>query len=185
MSDVVGILLAAGSSRRFGADKRLQPMPDGTPMVLAAARKLAGACPRTLVVIRPDDETVERLLTEAGFEIVVCAEAEQGMGHSLACGVAATDDAPGWLIALADMPYIRLPSYRAVLDAMAGGAAIARPVHVGRPGHPVGFASRYYAELVALTGDRGGKAILDADPASVQSCPVDDPGVLKDIDQPA
>lgn len=185
MSDIVGLLLAAGRSRRFGADKRWLPLAGGTPMALAAARNLAAICPRTLVVIRPDDDAVARMLAEAGIATVVCAEAEQGMGRSLACGVAATADAPGWLIALADMPHIRPESYRAVLDAMAQGAAMARPSYIGRVGHPVGFASRCYPDLIALTGDRGGKAILDADPAAVRVCPVEDPGVLKDIDRPA
>jgi molybdenum cofactor cytidylyltransferase len=185
MSDIAGILLAAGSSRRFGADKRLLRLADGTPMVLASARNLAAACARTLVVIRPGDDEVAELLADAGLTTTVCAEAELGMGHSLACGVAATADASGWLIALADMPYIQPGSYRSVLQAVAQGARIARPVHGGRPGHPVGFAAGCYAELVVLTGDRGGKALIDADPVAALACPVDDPGVLKDIDLPA
>lgn len=184
MSGIAGILLAAGSSRRFGADKRLSQLEDGTPMVLASARNLAAICARTLVVIRPDDGEVALLLQEAGLETVVCAEAAQGMGRSLAYGVAAAADAPGWLIALADMPYIQPESYRSVLQALAQGARIARPVHDGRPGHPVGFAAECYAELVVLTGDRGGKSIIDADPVAAQACPVDDAGVLKDIDRP-
>lgn len=184
MSEIAGILLAAGSSRRFGADKRLSRLEDGTPMVLASARNLAAVCARTLAVIRPGDDQVAELLAGAGLTTVACAEAELGMGHSLACGVSATADAPGWLIALADMPYIQAGSYRSVLQAMVRGARIARPVHNGRPGHPVGFAADCYAELVVLTGDRGGKAIIDANPIAALACPVDDPGVLKDIDRP-
>lgn len=185
MSQIVGILLAAGRSQRFGSDKRLQPLADGTTMVLASARRLAAACPRSIVVIRPDDTALASLLAEAGLETVVCPKAEQGMGHSLAAGVAASADAAGWLIALADMPYIQPASYRAVLDALESRAVMARPLHGGRPGHPVGFAADRLAALLALTGDQGGKAILDADPAAVVACPVDDPGVLKDVDQPS
>ncbi|PKO48798.1 MAG: nucleotidyltransferase family protein [Betaproteobacteria bacterium HGW-Betaproteobacteria-4] len=184
MSQIVGILLAAGNSRRFGADKRLHPLPDCTPMVLASARHLAAVCSRSIVVIRPDDTVLASLLAAEGLETVVCAEAAQGMGHSLASGVAATADAAGWLVALADMPYIEPASYRAVINAMQGGAALARPIHGGRPGHPVGFGAVYRAELLALTGDQGGKAILEADPAALVLCPVDDHGVLKDVDHP-
>ncbi|MFZ2973519.1 MAG: nucleotidyltransferase family protein [Ferribacterium limneticum] len=184
MSQIVGILLAAGSSRRFGADKRLHPLPDGTPMALASARNLAAVCSRTIVVIRPDDTALASLLATEGLETVVCAEAEQGMGHSLACGVAASADAAGWLVALADMPYIQPASYHAVLDAMQGGAALARPIHNGCPGHPVAFAAAYRPELLALTGDQGGKAIIEANPVALVLCTVDDPGVLKDVDQP-
>jgi molybdenum cofactor cytidylyltransferase len=185
MNQIVGILLAAGSSRRFGADKRLHPLPDGTPMALASARRLAAVCTRTIVVIRPDDTALASLLTGEGVETVVCVKAAQGMGHSLSSGAAASADAGGWLIALADMPCIQPASYRAVLDALQHGARMARPIHGGQMGHPVGFGAEYFSALLALTGDQGGKAILDADPAVLVACPVDDPGVLKDVDRMA
>lgn len=184
MKQIVGILLAAGSSRRFGADKRLHPLADGTPMALASARKLAAACARTVVVLRPDDTALATLLAVEALETVVCNAAEQGMGYSLACGVAASADATGWLVALADMPFIQPASYHAVLHPMQGGAALARPTHGGHPGHPVAFGAANRAELLALTGDQGGKAILGADPAALVLCPVDDPGVLRDVDVP-
>jgi molybdenum cofactor cytidylyltransferase len=184
MSQIVGILLAAGSSRRFGADKRLHPLHDGTQMALASARHLAAVCARTIVVIRPDDTALASLLATEGLETVVCAEAAQGMGHSLACGVAATADAAGWLVALADMPYIPPASYHVVLQSMRDGAALARPIHDGSPGHPVAFGAAHLDKLLALTGDQGGKAILEANPAAVVLCSVDDPGVLKDVDVP-
>lgn len=185
MTEIVGILLAAGRGQRFGSDKRLQPLADGTAMALAAGRKLAATCQRTIVVIRPDDTALAGLLAEAGLETVICQAAEQGMGYSLAAGVAASADAAGWLVALADMPYIQPASYRAVLDAMQDGATLARPFHGGRPGHPVGFAAKYRGALLALTGDQGGKAILEAHRAALVACPVVDPGVLEDVDLPA
>ncbi|UCV17550.1 nucleotidyltransferase family protein [Ferribacterium limneticum] len=184
MSQIVGILLAAGSSRRFGADKRLHPLPDGTPMALASARNLAAVCARTIVVIRPDDTVLASLLVAEGLETVVCDAAEQGMGHSLSSGVAESAGAAGWLVALADMPYIQPASYHAVLHAMQDWAALARPIHDGSPGHPVAFGAAHLDKLLALTGDQGGKAILEADPVAVVLCSVDDPGVLKDIDVP-
>lgn len=185
MSEIVGILLAAGSSRRFGADKRLHPMPDGTPMALTAARHLAAVCARTIVVIRPDDTALASRLAADGLETVVCAAAERGMGHSLSSGVAASIDAGGWLIALADMPYIQPASYHTVIHALHDGARMARPVFAGQMGHPVGFAADCSSALLALTGDQGGKAILEADPEALVLCPVDDPGVLKDVDRPS
>lgn len=185
MTGVAGILLAAGSSRRFGADKRLAVLADGIPMVLASARKLADVCPRTRIVIRPDDAVIARLLAEAGLETLACGAAAQGMGHSLACGVRSMADAAGWLIALADMPFIQSASYLHVLRALKRGARMARPTHAGRPGHPVGFAADCFGELIALAGDRGGRIILDRQSAAVELCPVVDPGVLKDVDRPA
>ncbi|HJV92919.1 MAG TPA: nucleotidyltransferase family protein, partial [Azonexus sp.] len=181
MKQIVGILLAAGSSRRFGADKRLHPLADGTPMALVSARRLAEACRRSIVVIRPGDTALASLLAEEGLATVVCNEAGKGMGHSLSRGIAASAEADGWLLALADMPDIEPASYQAVLRALQNGASLARPSYQGKVGHPVGFGANYLADLLALTGDQGGKAILDAHRDDLCCCQVEDPGVLKDI----
>lgn len=185
MREVTGLLLAAGRSRRFGSDKRWHRLADGTPMVLQAARRLAVACPRMVVIVRPDDEELVALLATEGLRCVACVQAAAGMGHSLAAGVAATADgaAGGWLVALADMPFIAPASYAAVLSKLAQGARIARPTFDGQMGHPVGFAADYRTALLALRGDEGGKAIISGDPAALVICAVDDPGVLNYVDQ--
>jgi molybdenum cofactor cytidylyltransferase len=185
MKQIVGILLTAGSSRRFGADKRLHPLANGTPMALASSRRLAEACTRSLVVVRPGDTALAILLASEGMETVVCKDAAKGMGHSLSCGIAASAEADGWLVALADMPYIDPASYHAVLAALQNGASLARPTYKGKIGHPVGFGTDYLPDLLALTGDQGGKAILDAHRDDLRCCPVEDPGILRDIDQPS
>ncbi len=182
--EIVGILLAAGLSRRFGADKRLALLPDGTPMAVAAARQLSAACDRTIVVVRPEDDALAEHADLAGCAIVRCAEARFGMGHSLAAGVAASPGAAGWLIALADMPYIRPTSYLAVLGALRAGAALAQPAHLGEAGHPVGFAASWFAQLAALSGDRGARDLIRGAGKNRVLCAVDDPGIHRDIDVP-
>lgn len=182
---IVGILLAAGSGSRFGADKRWQPLADGTPLALAAAARLLAACGEVRAVVRPGDAALAARLEALGCGVVFCAEAASGMGHSLAAGVQAAAGAAGWLVALADMPAIAPASYRAVLDALACDAAFAVPVHDGRRGHPVGFAGRKYVDLRRLSGDKGARELLRAQAAQVVEIPVDDPGILADVDTPA
>lgn len=184
MTAFVGLLLAAGASRRFGSDKRWHRLPDGTPMAIEAARRLRAACPSSIAVVRPGDDELAAALTKTGLKVTACPMAALGMGHSLAAGVAASLEAPGWLVALADMPAIAPASYGAVQDALRAGALLARTVHAGRPGHPVGFAARFCDDLLALQGDQGGKAILDAHRDILTLCPVDDLGVLIDVDAP-
>ena len=90
---ISGILLAAGRGFRFGSNKLLHPLADGTAMVVAAARHLLNALPHSMAVVRPGEEELARLLVAAGMELVVNHEAEEGMGVSLACGVAAAAQA--------------------------------------------------------------------------------------------
>lgn len=181
---IVGLLLAAGRGRRFGADKRWQLLPDGRPLALAAAAHLRAACADVVAVVRPEDEALAEPLRELGYAVVACHDADGGMGHSLAAGVRAAADAAGWLVALADMPAIAPASYRAVLAALAQGAALAVPAYCGRRGHPVGFAGGWREELGALAGDRGARGLLQAHAALVVEIAVADPGILADIDTP-
>ena len=182
---IVGILLAAGSGSRFGSDKLLHPLADGTPMGLAAARRLRPVCDRVLAVVRPDSDVLPEWLAAEGFELIISAASRQGMGHSLAAGVRAAPDAAGWLIALADMPFIAAASYDRVATALRYGGSIVVPEYQGRRGHPVGFARQWGKPLSTLTGDEGARRIVTAFPDAVVRCDVDDPGIVRDVDQTA
>lgn len=184
MSGIVGILLAAGRGSRFGSDKLLHRLPDGTPIAVQAAARLRPACDRVVAVIRPNHESLATLLAAAGCELIPCPEADAGMGHSLAAGARATGDGAGWIVALADMPFIASSSHRAVANCLRNGASLAACQFQGRRGHPVGFSRKWHASLVAMSGDQGGKAILAKHPDELVLCPVDDPGVVRDIDRP-
>jgi molybdenum cofactor cytidylyltransferase len=115
---IVGILLAAGNGSRFGGDKLRYCLDDGTPLGVAAAVNLRPACEYMTAVLRPNDDELASLLTEAGCEIIFCAEACKGMGHSLAAGVGATADASAWIVALGDMPFIRTATHQAVAESL-------------------------------------------------------------------
>jgi molybdenum cofactor cytidylyltransferase len=181
---IVGILLAAGRSTRFGGDKLLAPLADGRPLALPAAMALAGAVDRAVAVLARGDGPLGRLLAGAGLAPVVCPASARGMGHSLACGVAASPEAEGWVVALADMPHIRPATMADVAHALRRGAPLAAPVHRGRRGHPVGFSRAYRERLLALAGDQGARSLLRGEASRVVLLPCDDPGVLLDIDRP-
>jgi molybdenum cofactor cytidylyltransferase len=172
---IAGILLAAGNSSRFGADKLLFPLPDGTPVVVQAARRLRSVIPDLWAVLRPEQEAVASLLQAEGLTLVHCPQAARGMGESLACGVRAT----------ATMPFVRPGTARAVAERIAAGAVLAAPVFQGRRGHPVGFGPPLGASLSSLSGDIGARTLLEQEKDRLELIPVDDPGVLVDIDTPA
>jgi molybdenum cofactor cytidylyltransferase len=181
-----GVLLAAGAARRFGSGKLVQPLPGtSTALVVAAWRNLVAVLPESVAVCRPGDEAVATLLAAEGIPFVVCPDADRGMGHSLARGVEAAQPASGWLIALGDMPRVAPASIEAVAEALRRGAGIAVPVHAGRRGHPVGFAAHFGAQLRALQGDSGARAVVQANADAVQLVALeDDPGILADVDTP-
>ena len=113
---VIGILLAAGFSRRFGSNKLLQRLPDGQLVAQAAARALQSALPGALAVIRPGVPELAQTLREAGLQVSVCEEAIEGMGASLAHALRTLADRPatGYVVALADMPFVKPDTFRTV-----------------------------------------------------------------------
>lgn len=182
---VVAILLAAGSATRFGSDKLLHSLPHEVPIAVQAARHLKIVFDENvLAVVRPEAKELSDLLRSEGCQVVVCENAAEGMGASLACAVRAAVDAEGFVIALADMPFIRSSTIAAVRDALAAGAPLVAPYFRARRGHPVGIGVKFRSELEALRDDEGAKKVVAANEASLVKVPVGDPGVLRDIDTP-
>jgi len=192
---LVALLLAAGRGTRYDPRgdvlKLLVPAVRGAhagaPLATAAARTLRAAVGDVVAVVRAADSAPQRelhaLLRDEGCALQVCDRADEGMGASIACGVTGSAQADGWLIALADMPAISVATVQAIAKALADGAVTAAPAFQGQRGHPVGFAAALRAELAALEGDDGARAVLAAHPPRLID--VDDAGVLYDVDTPA
>ncbi len=183
--DICAILLAAGSGSRFGGDKLLHPLADGTPLGVQAARNLLAVVPDVVAVVRPGDFPLADLLEQEGCHVTVCPHAARGMGASLAHGVAARRGADGWVIALADMPLIKSATIAAIVHELEAGRDLVVPRYAGQRGHPVGLGKRYGAQLLALDGDAGARDIIAAHEGELVLIERDDPGVLQDIDRRA
>ncbi len=186
---MTAILLAAGFSRRFGAgestgsQKLLARLEDGRYVVEAAAQNLLAGAGKVVAVIGAD-EALKRVLENCGCQVVVNTLAKEGMGTSIAAGVRACRDAGGWLIALGDLPFIQPQTIANILVGSSSSAGIVIPTFNGARGHPVAFAADFLPELMALQGDQGARSIVAAHPARLKLLPVDDAGVVADIDTP-
>ncbi|HZW22783.1 nucleotidyltransferase family protein [Noviherbaspirillum sp.] len=182
----VGILLAAGSGSRFDAsgrrNKLLQTLPGGDEVAVASAKVLLAALPAVIAVIRPGNEQLGVRLKEAGCIVTTCPDAGEGMAASLVHGLREAPAARGWVLALADMPFVRPGTVSVLAEAVEKGATIAAPYVNGRRGNPVAFARVHLDELLALHGDEGARRLLVSHP--VTAVEVDDPGILRDIDTP-
>lgn len=186
---VVGLLLAGGFSRRFGAqNKLLQPLADGQLMALRAAQALIQALPNSIAVIRGYESSLASQLMSLGFKVVACEEQHQQMADSLKLGVVAAQthfpQMSGLVIALADMPYIQAATITRVAQQLTQ-ARLVQPIFQGQPGHPVGFASDLMPELLQVEGDQGARAVLRAHQTEMLRFECQDAGILKDIDTPA
>ncbi|HSY29376.1 MAG TPA: nucleotidyltransferase family protein [Burkholderiaceae bacterium] len=184
---IVGILLAAGKGVRFDPsgvhNKLMQTLPGGECVAITSARTLLLAMPQVLAVVRPGANSLAAALREIGCTVVYCPDADQGMGASLVFALSQARDASGWLIALADMPYVKVTTMNALVEAMQHDADIAVPTYHGRRGNPVGFSRAHLSELMTLGGDQGARSLLKSH--AVTEIVIDDAGVLRDIDTPA
>lgn len=132
------------------------------------------------VVTRPDNLPVLAACTANQVPVTLLASA--GLGDSIAAGVAATPHWQGWLIHLADMPFVGADVFRQVADALRQHA-IVRPSYAQQPGHPVGFSALLRKPLCQLRGDNGARGLLQG--AAVHLLPFEHPGVVQDIDLPS
>ena len=184
---IVGILLAAGIGERFDPgglrSKLLQTLPGGDKVAQASAKALRAALPQVIAVVRPGSDELADVLRNAGCDVILCADAKHGMGASLAYALSHARDADGWVVGLADMPYVQTGTISALADALLHGADIAAPVFEGKRGNPVGFRSTHLPQLLALDGDQGARSLLMTRP--VTTLVVADAGILRDIDTPA
>ena len=166
------LILAAGRSTRFraaaGSDK-LQEL-------------LLGKRVRDWVTQAAQDSGLPWHVVEAAHTAHLL---QPGMGDSIACGVAATADAAGWLVLPADLPLIQADSLRAVAHALHLHGVVL-PHYQGARGHPVGFGAAARAELLALRGDGGAAAVVGDWKArgGLGMLALDDIGCVTDVDTP-
>ncbi|MDE0660400.1 MAG: nucleotidyltransferase family protein [Gammaproteobacteria bacterium] len=196
---IAAIVLAAGSARRFGSDKRFHPV-NGVPMLARTLATYRAVFNVVAAVIRPGETEVAALVRDAGCRIVEAPDADLGQSRSLAAGVAALtagrDSHPekltastlpafnGLIIGLADMPFVGEDTLRRLAATMIENPdAIARPRCGGRAGNPVGFPKGMFPKLLRLRGDAGARQVVAASEAVV-FVDVDDEGVLVDVDRP-
>ena len=185
--NIACVLLAAGSSARFGSNKLLYCV-DGSPLVEHALR-LHAALPysQKLIVTRADYAPVIRLAEAYGFRVLINDAPLRGMGSSTAIAAKALWETgvDAALFAVSDQPYLRRASVEHLLrDFLAQPDCIAALAHDGTRGNPCVFPRGLLPELAALDGDRGGGAVIARHMDKLLYTQVADAGELKDIDAP-
>lgn len=184
---IYGLVLAAGMARRMGTTKQLLPFGDKTVLQTVVDTLVDAKLAGVAVVLGHDAEAVRDSLRGRPVRFCVNEAYREGMFSSVLCGLRALPaDADAALIALGDQPQIALNAVRAVAQAYReGDKGIVVPVSGGRRGHPVLIdLSRYRREILSLSGDRGLKPVVRGHPEDTLEVPVDDEGILRDLDTP-
>jgi molybdenum cofactor cytidylyltransferase len=179
------VLLAAGSSSRFGSPKQLAAV-HGKPMLthaLSTILGLGGHVPVT-VVLGANADRLEPLLHETSVRAVFNADHAQGVASSIRAGVSIVPpNTSAVLIALADQVAVTTGDLLRLVDAWQG-----KPDHIAAAcysdaiGAPAIFPSSLFAELAALEGDRGAQVLLKRHAARVLA--VSMPAAALDVDTP-
>lgn len=187
MTGAGALILAAGQSRRYGCDKRLQQLGSGMTLLEASVQLYLDLLPEVLVTLRADDFALSESL-QAKFprlSVFLAPNSAKGMGSSLA-DAASSGLLDTWeciLLGLGDMPFVSRRTLLLLLAAFEPGEArVLRPVFEGRPGHPVLFDPSCLDSLSQLSGEAGAAAWLRT--SALQQLSVSDPGVVQDIDAP-
>ncbi|KKC26399.1 nucleotidyltransferase family protein [Sphingomonas sp. SRS2] len=177
---VGAILLAAGSARRMGEDKLLADLYGKALILHAFDAIIAAGLANPIVAVAPNSPVIP--LIEGRATPVEVADHALGMGHSLAAAVrAAPSDWTAAIICLGDMPFVQ-PDTLIQLAGDADEGGILQPVFEGRPGNPLLWGRAHFARLANLTGDQGGRTLLQDYRATLVE--VADPGIGIDIDTP-
>ena len=188
---VAAILLAAGGAERFGGPSKLLAELGGFPLIVHAARAIAGSATcHVAVVTGRDAGAIETALSPFAFQFVHNTAWADGMGGSIAAGVlslpAGVDAA---LIVPGDMPFLTpalLNSLAETFDAATEPRPIVFPqLPDGTQLNPVLWPKRYFSELSLLSGPSGGKQLLRSLAEQSAGIIVNDARLVADIDTKA
>ena len=182
---VAALVLAAGRSKRFGSDKRRAKLSGDLTLLEQSLRVFDAADIPIFLCLssRHQDDDLEQSLAASHRHVIRCDQSESGMGATLAQGIKKIPGHFSVLVALGDMPFLLSATVRRLVAA-SRNERIVFPTYRGRRGHPVLFGPSFRAELEALDGDEGAASVLKSHADFCVAIPVDDPGVLTDIDTP-
>ena len=180
---VVAVVPAAGAATRFGGAKLIADIR-GEPLLQHTLRCLLEAAIARVVLVTAAAETFPSVLLvrDACVARVDNPAPERGMFSSIQAGLAAVDSRDSVLVLPADMPFVRHETIRELVSACVAGDANVVAAYKGRRGHPVIIAAAACERLRAEPATSSLKDALVAIGVSLVPVPVEDAGVLRDVD---
>jgi molybdenum cofactor cytidylyltransferase len=185
---IAAVVLAAGRSTRLAPVNKLLAELDGRPMVARVAEAaLSSQAGPVIVVVGHQASELRRVLHGLRVTIIDNPDHAAGLSTSIKAGLAAVPEgADGALFLLADMPRVSAAHVNRLIAAFspADGRAICVPTFRAKRGNPVLWSSRFFAEMAAVEGDTGARALLTSHADQVCEVEMADDAVLADVDTP-
>jgi molybdenum cofactor cytidylyltransferase len=183
---VTAVVLAAGESTRMGQTKQIMPWGETTVLGQTLTTARTSLVHDVLVVTGYQGQAVAQIVQDAGLKTVHNPGYTTGMLSSLQAAVGALpENRAAILVVLADQPMLAPATIDEILIAYwRGRGSLVAPQYQGRRGNPVLIDRRHFDELLALPADAAPKALLQRHPEALHLAPVDDPAVLRDLDEP-
>ena len=179
---ISAILLAAGNSTRFGENKLLAEV-DGEKMYMNSVKCVEGIEFYEKIIVTQFNEIKEKL-KDTDFKIVINNNSELGLSHSISLGINASGEVDAYLFLVCDQPYLKRQTIEKIIKAFKDGdKGIACVRSNGRTGNPCIFSKAYKNKLLELTGDVGGKQIINNNSDEVLFVEIKDEKELVDIDE--
>ncbi|WP_347309831.1 nucleotidyltransferase family protein [Defluviimonas sp. SAOS-178_SWC] len=188
MTDLAILIPAAGASRRMrGSDKLLEEV-HGEP-ALRHTTALAAATGAQVIVTLPSSGPLlparRAVLMGLGVRVVAIPDAHEGMAASLRAGAHEIGQAEGLMVLLPDMPEIDGHDLARLIATFAEDPTCplrATTEDGSEAGHPVIFPRRLMQEMAVLTGDRGGRVVLEGE--TLRTCALPGRRAVTDLDTP-
>ncbi|MFK7881220.1 NTP transferase domain-containing protein [Roseobacter sp.] len=187
--DIPIIVLAAGQSKRMRGTDKLLELIDGVALLRRQANLACAVTKGPVLVALPSAPHPRyQCLDGLGVNRIPVPDAADGMSASIRAAIAALpDETPAAMLLLGDLPELTEDDLKSIIQSvdLKSNSLIWRGVtETGEPGHPIVFSARVFNDLVALSGDSGGQAVVEAAGDRVALVPLPNNRARMDLDTP-
>ena len=183
---IYGIILAAGEGKRMGKAKLTLPLGNNQLIEWVLQAVKLAPFDKFFLVVRPEDKDIIKIGKAWGAEIVFNPDFRKGMSSSIEKALLKinTQEVEGFFLILGDQPLITSKIINKLIKSFSPGKKeIVVPYFKDKRGNPVLFDIYWKDELMAVTGDVGGRVLIKAHPEKVKRVNISDETILFDIDQ--
>lgn len=183
---VVGVVLAAGESRRMGRLKALLPFGTHTVIEHVLQPLLQAELAAVAVVLGHRADDIATVLQGLPVQLLYNPQYQHGMTTSVQVALRDITPVPdAYLLALVDQPQLHLALIQQLLEAFVRTrTGLVIPTYEGKRGHPIILSARYRQEVLALGPDQGLNLVTRGHPDDTLEVPVATDDILRDMDYP-